>query len=79
MARAEPDGHTLLLMSNATAVSESLFKNLPFDAQKDFAPVSLLGTFDIAIVVPEASRFKSLADLLAAAKAQPGPRRLRKL
>lgn len=72
VARAEPDGHTLLLMSNATAVSESLFKNLPFDAQKDFAPVSLLGTFDIAIVVPEASRFKSLADLLAAAKAQPG-------
>jgi tripartite-type tricarboxylate transporter receptor subunit TctC len=72
VARAEPDGHTLLLMSNATAVSESLFKNLPFDAEKDFAPVSLLGTFDIAIVVPEDSKLKSLADLLAAARAQPG-------
>jgi tripartite-type tricarboxylate transporter receptor subunit TctC len=72
VARAEPDGHTLLLMSNGTAVSAGLFKKLPFDAQKDFAPVSLLGTFDMAILVPDNSRFKTLADLLAAAKAQPG-------
>ncbi len=72
VARAEPDGHTLLLVSNGTAVSATLFKNLPFDARKDFAPVSLLGTFDMALVVPQTSRFKSLADLLAAAKAQPG-------
>ncbi|MES2939796.1 MAG: tripartite tricarboxylate transporter substrate-binding protein [Pseudomonadota bacterium] len=71
-ARAEPDGHTLLLISNGTAVSATLFKSLPFDARKDFAPVSLLGTFDMALVVPENSRFKTLADLLAAAKAQPG-------
>jgi tripartite-type tricarboxylate transporter receptor subunit TctC len=72
VARAEPDGHTLLLMSNATAVSAGLFKNLPFDARKDFAPVSMLGVFDLAIVVPQASPFKSLAELLAAARAQPG-------
>lgn len=72
VTRAEADGHTLLLISNGTAVSASLFKSLPFDPQKDFAPVSLLGLFDLAIVVPENSRFKTLADLLAAAKAQPG-------
>lgn len=72
VAQAEPDGHTLLLMSNGTAVSEGLFKKLPFDAQKDFAPVSLLGTFDIALVVAENSRFHTLADLLAHAKANPG-------
>lgn len=72
VARAEPDGYTLLLMSNGTAVSAGMFRKLPFDAQKDFAPVSLLGTFDIAILVPENSRFRTLADLLAAAKAQPG-------
>jgi tripartite-type tricarboxylate transporter receptor subunit TctC len=72
VTQAEPDGHTLLLMSNGTAVSEGLFKKLPFDAQKDFAPVSLLGTFDIAVVVPENSRFHTLADLLAYAKANPG-------
>jgi tripartite-type tricarboxylate transporter receptor subunit TctC len=72
VAQAEPDGYTLLLMSNGTAVSEGLFQKLPFDAQKDFAPVSLLGTFDIALVVPESSRFRTLADLLAYAKANPG-------
>jgi tripartite-type tricarboxylate transporter receptor subunit TctC len=72
VARAEPDGHTLLLMSNGTAVSAGLFKRLPFDAQKDFAPVSLIGVFDLAVVVPAASKFGTLRDLLAAAKAQPG-------
>ena len=53
VARAEPDGHTLFLMSNGTAVTAGLFKSLPFDTVKDFAPVSTLGFFDIAIVVPE--------------------------
>ena len=50
VARAEPDGHTLLLMSNGTAVSAGLFAKLPFDTVRDFAPVSTLGTFDIAVV-----------------------------
>ena len=72
VAQADPDGYTLLLMSNGTAVSEGLFQKLPFSAQKDFAPVSLLGTFDIALVVPENSRYKTLGDLLADAKARPG-------
>jgi len=72
VAQAEPDGHTLLLMSNGTAVSEGLFRKLPFDARKDFAPISLLGTFDIAVVVAENSKFRTLADLLAHAKANPG-------
>jgi tripartite-type tricarboxylate transporter receptor subunit TctC len=72
VAKAEPDGHTLLLMSNGTAVSAGLFKSLPFDTLKDFAPVSTLGTFDIAVVVPAASPHKTLADLLAFAKAHPG-------
>jgi len=72
VTQAAPDGYTLLLMSNGTAVSESLFKSLPYDARKDFAPVSLLGTFDIGIVVPENSKFKNLGEFLAAAKANPG-------
>jgi tripartite-type tricarboxylate transporter receptor subunit TctC len=72
VARADRDGHTLLLMSNGTAVSAGLFRKLPFDAQKDFAPVSLLGTFDLAVVVPDTSKFRTLADLLAHARAQPG-------
>jgi tripartite-type tricarboxylate transporter receptor subunit TctC len=52
VAKAEPDGHTLLLMSNGTAVSAGLFKSLPFDTLRDFAPVSTLGFFDIALITP---------------------------
>ncbi len=72
VAKAEPDGHTLLLMSNGTAVSAGLFKSLPFDTLRDFAPVSTLGYFDIAIVTPADSRFKNLGELLAYGKANPG-------
>ena len=72
VAKAEPDGHTLLLMSNGTAVSAGMFKSLPFDPVKDFTPISTLGFFDIAIVTPAESRFKTLAELLAFAKANPG-------
>lgn len=72
VAKAEADGHTLLLMSNGTAVSAGLFKNLPFDTLKDFAPISSIGFFDIAVVVPQNSPYKTLVELLAFAKANPG-------
>ncbi|MDE2418343.1 MAG: tripartite tricarboxylate transporter substrate binding protein [Burkholderiales bacterium] len=72
VAKAEPDGHTLLLMSNGTAVSAGLFKSLPFDAVRDFAPISTLGTFDIALLTAADAPFKSMAELLAYAKAHPG-------
>jgi tripartite-type tricarboxylate transporter receptor subunit TctC len=72
VAKAEPDGHTLLLMSNGTAVSAGLFKALPFNPRTDFAPASLLGLFDIAIVVPESSPHKSLAELIGFGRAHPG-------
>lgn len=72
VARAEPDGHTLLLMSNGTAVSAGLFKSLPFDAQKDFAPVGTIGFFDLAILCAANGRFNSMQELLAYAKANPG-------
>lgn len=72
VAQAAPDGYTLLLMSNANAVSASLFKKLPFDVQKDFAPVGTLGVFDLALFVAEGSRFKSVRELLDEARAKPG-------
>ncbi len=72
VAKSTPDGYTLLLMSNATAVSAGLFKSLPYDAEKDLTPLSILGTFDIAIVVPQESKFANLGDLLSFAKANPG-------
>jgi tripartite-type tricarboxylate transporter receptor subunit TctC len=72
VARAEPDGHTLFLMSNGTAVTAGLFKSLPFDTVKDFTPVSTLGYFDIAVIVPANSPHKTLKELVAFAKANPG-------
>jgi tripartite-type tricarboxylate transporter receptor subunit TctC len=72
VARADPDGHTLLLMSNGNAVSASLFKSLPYDTLADFAPVSTLGFFDIAVVVNGDSKINTMADLLAYARANPG-------
>ncbi|MDQ0570633.1 tripartite-type tricarboxylate transporter receptor subunit TctC [Variovorax paradoxus] len=72
VAKAPPDGLTVLLMSNGNAVSVGLFKHLPFDTVKDFAPVSTLGYFDMAVVTAADSRFKTLQELLAHAKAHPG-------
>ena len=72
VAKADADGHTLLLMSNGTAVSAGLFKALPYDTVKDFAPISTLGFFDIAVVVPQNSPYKTLPELLAFARANPG-------
>jgi tripartite-type tricarboxylate transporter receptor subunit TctC len=72
VATARPDGHTLLLLSNGNAVSVGLFKKLPYDTEKAFAPVSTLGFFDLGLFVPANSRFASLRDLVAHAKANPG-------
>ena len=62
----------LLLMSNGNAVSASLFKKLPFDVVKDFAPISTLGFFELVICVARESRFNSLRELVAFGKANPG-------
>ncbi len=72
VAKAAPDGNTLLLMSNGNAVSAGLFKSLPFDPVKSFTPVSMLGTFDIAVITGAKSRFKDIASLLTYARGNPG-------
>ncbi len=72
VVRAAPDGLTLLLMSNANAVSAGLFRNLPFDAVNDFAPITTLGLFDLALFVAADSPLKTVAHLLTRARAQPG-------
>jgi len=72
VAKAAPDGYTLLLMSNANPVSAGLFKKLPYDPVKDFAPVGTLGFFDLALFVADRSPLKNVQDLVARAKAQPG-------
>jgi len=72
VAKSEPDGHTMLLLNNAHAISTSLFKSLPYDTLRDFAPVGGVGTFSIVVLVSPESPLKSVKDLIAQAKANPG-------
>ena len=72
VAGAAPDGYTMALVTNGTAISVAAFKSLPFDPIKDFEMVSMVGTFDLVFVVNAASEYKTLGDFIKAAKAQPG-------
>ncbi|WP_407714921.1 Bug family tripartite tricarboxylate transporter substrate binding protein [Comamonas testosteroni] len=72
VAKAAPDGHTLFLMSNGSAVTVNLFNNLPFDMVKDLTPISTLGYFDIGVITDAKSPFKNLGELVSYAKANPG-------
>jgi len=69
---AAPDGHTLALVTNGTAISVALYKSLPFDPVKDFAPISALGTFDLVFATNADSEFKTLGDFIKAARDKPG-------
>ncbi|HZF77749.1 MAG TPA: tripartite tricarboxylate transporter substrate-binding protein [Acetobacteraceae bacterium] len=69
---AAADGHTLLVASNGTAISRSLFRSLPFDPLRDFAPVVTMGAFPIAVLVAPGSPIQGIADLVARMRAQPG-------
>src|SRR5215468_10800002 len=70
-ARATPDGYTLLLTSTSIAVNPALFKNLPYDPFKDFAPISELVNAPNVLVVRPDSGIKTVAELVARAKAEP--------
>jgi tripartite-type tricarboxylate transporter receptor subunit TctC len=72
VAKASPDGYTLLLISNGNAVSVSLFKSLPYDPVKNFAMVSQIGLFGLALITNNDSKLKTVKDVIAEAKANPG-------
>jgi len=72
VVRAQPDGYTLGLLSNGTAISVDMFSHLPFDPVKQFAMVSEIGSFNLVVAVSAQSKYKTLGDLIAAAKANPG-------
>lgn len=72
VARAEPDGLTLLVTSNAVVTNPALYSPAPFDPVKDLAPITELGTTPDLVVVPAKSPLKDLAQVVAESKATPG-------
>jgi tripartite-type tricarboxylate transporter receptor subunit TctC len=73
VAKAAPDGYTILTGSTGThAINPHLYGNLPYDALKDFAPISGLADYELCLVVPASSPNRTLAALLAQAKTKPG-------
>ncbi len=71
-AKSPPDGYTLLLISNAQTVNESLFPNKPYALLRDFVPVAPINYSDLVLVVHPSVPAKTLAEFVALAKAQPG-------
>src|SRR5215204_2230613 len=67
-----PDGYTLFLAGNGSAISESLFKALPFNVVRDFTPVSALAQFDMLLATKADSQLDTVAKIVAFAKANPG-------
>jgi tripartite-type tricarboxylate transporter receptor subunit TctC len=72
VAKSPPDGSTWLMVFDNHAVNPVLLPNFPFDNQKDLEPVSLIGTAPYMVATNPAKPYKSLADIIAAAKKAPG-------
>ena len=71
-AKAPADGYTYLVVFDAHATNPSLQKDIPYDTLRDFTPIMLFATSPYGLVVAPASAYRTLADLIAAAKARPG-------
>jgi tripartite-type tricarboxylate transporter receptor subunit TctC len=73
VAKAAPDGHTLLITTNSThSAAPGLFKSVPYDPIKDFTPVARIGSFPSLVAANPNAPFKSMQELVAYAKANPG-------
>ena len=70
--RGRTDGYTLGEMGNGQAISVSLFKELPYNILTDFAPISIAGSFEMLLAVPDKSPYKTIKDVVEAAHKKPG-------
>ena len=71
-ASAAPDGYTLTLTGNGTAISKSLFKSLPYDVLNDFTSISVMAWLDLLIATKASGPLQTVNDIVATAKANPG-------
>jgi tripartite-type tricarboxylate transporter receptor subunit TctC len=72
LATSPPDGHTLIVVASGHATNAFLYPKIPYDTFRDFTPISLLASSPNVLLVRSDSPFKTLADVIAAAKAKPG-------
>src|SRR4029453_3549320 len=68
LARAEPDGYTLMMINDNHALNPSLFKSIPYDSVKDFAPIGFVGSAPLVFVVNATVPAKNVKELVALAK-----------
>ncbi len=72
VAKADPDGYTLLHLNSGNAISAASFRKLPFDVKKDFESISNMGAVDFVVLVDKSSDIKTVADFMAKTRANPG-------
>src|SRR6202171_5941299 len=72
VAKADPDGYSIVAHSSALTIAPSIFPNLAFDATKDLASVLMIGSSANVMIVPNSRRWKTVQDFIADAKAKPG-------
>jgi tripartite-type tricarboxylate transporter receptor subunit TctC len=72
VAKSAPDGYTLLLTTGAYTVNAALYSKLPYNLERDLAPVNLLATISFIVIVPPSLPVKSMQDLVQLARAKPG-------
>lgn len=72
VAKAKPDGHTVLVTASTFVSNRSLFRSLPYDPAKDFAPITLAAWGTLLVAAHPATSFSSVPELIAAARANPG-------
>jgi tripartite-type tricarboxylate transporter receptor subunit TctC len=72
VAKADPDGYTLLAHSNAFSVAPAIYASLPYDTEKDFAAIIPFGSLPAVLVMSPSKGFKTIQEMVAAAKAKPG-------
>ncbi|MBR0666263.1 tripartite tricarboxylate transporter substrate binding protein [Roseomonas hellenica] len=71
LAKARPDGHTMMLLNNGFAAAAALFERLPYDPLADIAPATVVATMPLVLLVAANAPYARLAELLAAARARP--------